>query len=527
MRPLFPAAIILWAALTVAVGALQPSRTCDLLIANARVLDGTGAAAVEADVAIAGDRIAAVGDLDNVGAARIVDADGLTLAPGFIDVHSHAAQGLSGALHTAVPLLAQGVTTVFVNHDGGGAADLAVQRAAFENHGAGVNVVQFVPHGSIRRAVMGLEDRAPTPEEIVRMAAMVRTGLEAGGVGLSTGLFYAPGSYAKTEEVIALAEVTADGGGVYASHIRDEGDYSTGVVASVQEVIRIAEEARITGVVSHMKALGPKQWGLATTLTRAIEDARARGVRVFADQYPYEATGTSLASALVPRWAQAGGRERFLERLKSGDRARIGTAIAENLVRRGGPKSLVLSSYGKSASTDDRTLDAIATARGLSPADTVLALLEEQDDWPAVSFSMSEDDIRHIMRQPWTMTCSDGELSPPNAGWPHPRGYGAFARKLGVYVRERRVIDLPTAIRSMTGLPAEVFGMTDRGVVRAGAIADLVVFDPDTIADRATYDSPHRLAAGVHYVLVNGVIAIDAGKSTGATAGRVVRRERH
>jgi N-acyl-D-amino-acid deacylase len=319
--------------------------------------------------------------------------------------------------------------------------------------------------------------------------------------------------------------VAAEGGGVYSSHIRDEADYTIGVVAAVDEVIRIAEEARLPGVVSHMKALGPKQWGLSTKLVERIEQARARGVQVYADQYPYEASGTSLSAALVPRWAQEGGRARFLERLAGDDRDRIRTAIADNLARRGGATTLVISSYEPDRALEGRSLADIASRRGVDPVDLVVTLLE-RGDGGLVSFNMSEDDIAHIMRQPWTMTCSDGDLTAPGDGKPHPRGYGAFARKLAVYARERGVVGLADAVRSMTSLPAQVFGLKDRGVLRRGARADLVIFDPLEIRDRAIYASPQLLAEGMRYVLVNGKVVVDAAAATGATAGRLLSVER-
>jgi N-acyl-D-amino-acid deacylase len=497
----------------------------DILITNGRVLDGSGNPWFAADIAISADRIVAVGRLDGATATRVVDAAGLIVAPGFIDVHSHAAEGLGGTLHTAVPLLAQGITTVLINPDGGGPADLAAQRAALEARGVGVNIAQFVGHGAIRSEVIGLADRAPTTSELARMVALVRTGMEAGGLGLSSGLYYAPGSYATTDEVIALAKVAAEFGGVYSSHVRDEADYSIGVVAAVQEVIRIAEEARLPGVVSHMKALGPTQWGLSMALTTRIEQARARGVQVYADQYPYDASGTGLSAALVPRWAQVNGRDAFLKRLAGSERERIKTAIAENLARRGGPGTLVISAYAPDPALEGKSLAAIAARRTQTPVDVVVALLEKADGG-LVSFNMAEPDIAHIMRQPWTMTCTDGDLTPPGHGKPHPRGYGAFARKLGVYVREREVVALAEAVRSMTSLPAQVFGLKDRGVIRRGMSADLVTFDPATIRDAATYDAPQQLAHGVRDVLVNGVWTIDNGRPTGATPGRALRPER-
>ena len=497
----------------------------DLLITNGRVLDGSGNPWFAADIAISGDRIAAMGRLDGAKAARVVDAAGLIVAPGFIDVHSHAAEGLGGALHAAVPLLAQGITTVFINPDGGGPTDLIAQRTALEALGVGVNVAQFVPHGSVRQAVLGMADRAPTSDELAAMVTLTRRGMEAGGLGLSSGLYYAPGSYATTDEVIALAKIAAEFGGVYSSHIRDEADYSVGVVAAVQEVIRVAEQAHLPGIVTHLKALGPAQWGLSTALTTRIEQARARGVEVYADQYPYEASGTGLSAALVPRWAQVDGRDAFARRLAGADREKIKAAIADNFVRRGGPGALVISGYAPDPSLEGKSLEAIAAERRLTAVDLVVSLLEKGDGG-IVSFNMSERDIAHIMRQPWTMTCTDGDLTSPGQGKPHPRGYGAFARKLGVYVREREVIALADAVRSMTSLPAQVFGLKDRGAIRPGARADLVMFDPATILDTATYKAPQQLASGVRAVLVNGVVTIDNGRPTNATPGRALRPER-
>ena len=517
------------AVLLIALTWLQPQASppapYDLLLKGAQVLDGSGGPPVVADVAIRADRIAAVGRLEGVTAVRVIDAAGLTLAPGFIDVHSHAAEGLEGPLNTAIPLLAQGITTVMVNPDGAGPTDLEKQRGTLAARGIGVNVGQYVPHGSIRRAVLGMADRAPTTGELAQMLAKTRTGMEAGGIGLSSGLYYAPGSYATTEEVIALARVAGEYGGVYASHIRDEADYSIGVVAAVDEVIRIAGEGHLTGIVSHMKALGPAQWGLSIALIQRINTARARGVHVFADQYPYEASGTSLASALVPRWAQAGGRQAFLARLGGADRDRIRAAIGENLARRGGPGTLVISDYAPDHALEGLTLAAVAAARHAEVVDLVVALLEKADAG-LVSFNMSEEDIRLIMQQPWTMTCTDGDLTSPGQGKPHPRGYGAFARKLAVYVRERGVIQLPAAIRSMTDLPATVLGLEDRGAIRPGALADLVLFDAARVRDAATYAAPQQLAEGMRYVIVNGVLVIDAGRPTLRTPGRFLRPKR-
>jgi N-acyl-D-amino-acid deacylase len=502
----------------------------DVVIRNARVMDGSGNPWLRMDVGIRGDRIAAVGRLGDAAAARTIDAGDRLVTPGFIDVHSHAGEGLThGELRQGRPLLAQGITTIVANPDGGGPVDLARQREAFERGGLGPNVVLLIGHGSVRRAVMGGEPRAPTGDELTRMRGLVREAMEQGAFGLSSGLFYTPGSFAGTEEVIALAREAAAFGGLYTSHIRDEGDYNIGVVAAVQEVIRIAEEAGLPGIVSHMKALGPDNWGLSAAITHRIAQARARGVEVFADQYPYEASSTSLGAALLPGGLRAPTAEALAQpasALAPADRdARVAleAALSENLRRRGGAEAIQIAFHRADPSIEGRTLAQIAAAREVAPERVALEILAAGGA-SIVSFNMAEDDIRHIMRQPYTMTSSDGGLVLPTAGRPHPRNYGAFSRKLALYVRERQVVDLEFAIRSMTSLPAAVFGLRDRGVLRAGAIADLVVFDPAAVRDRATYVEPHQLSEGMEYVLINGVPVIDGGQFTDALPGRVLRR---
>ena len=459
------------------------------------------------DIGIRGDRIVAVGRLAGAAATRVIDAADRVVTPGFIDVHSHAASSLiHPVLRRAQPLLAQGVTTIVANPDGGGPVDLAAQAAALQSGGIGVNVALLIGHGSVRREVLGSSERAPTDRELDAMRELVSRGMAAGAFGLSTGLFYAPASFATTEEVIALARVAAASGGIYTSHIRDESNYGIGLLAAVQEVIRIADEANITGIVSHMKALGPENWGLATAATMRIEEARRRGVSVFADQYPYEASSTSLRAALVPGGRQANE-----------------TVVRENLRRRGGAPSIVIASYKADRSLAGQSLEQIAKSRGMSPESAALDLLA-RGDASIVSFNMSEVDIRQIMTRPYTMASSDGGLVLPSDGKPHPRNNGAFARRLGVYVRERQVVSLEFAVRSMTGLPARVFAFRDRGVIREGALADLVIFDPDRVKDTATYAAPHGLAEGMSHVLVNGVVVLEDGRFVDALAGKVLRK---
>ncbi|MEO6331940.1 MAG: amidohydrolase family protein, partial [Gemmatimonadaceae bacterium] len=310
----------------------------DVLLRGGRVLDGSGNAWVRSDVGINADRIAAVGDLRGATASTIIEARDLYVAPGFIDTHSHAGEALQRAeLRDARPLLAQGITTVFVNPDGGGPADLAAQRRALSASGAGVNVALMVPHGSVRHAVMGMADRAPTPAELRRMEDLVEQGMSGGAFALSSGPFYAPGSFAKVDELVALARVAARYGAPYQSHIRDESDYSIGLLAAVEEVVTVARDAGTRGVVTHVKALGPNVWGFSAAIVERVERARAQGVEVFADQYPYEASQTSLSAALLPRWAQADGDDSLRARMANpASRARIIASMRENLARRGG-----------------------------------------------------------------------------------------------------------------------------------------------------------------------------------------------
>ncbi len=442
-------------------------------------------------------------------ATRTIDAHDRIVAPGFIDVHSHAAEGITNpALRQAQPLLAQGVTTFVANPDGGGPVDLVAQREALEkNGGIGPNIALLIGHGSVRRAVMGTENRAPTADELKRMIELVRQGMKDGAFGLSSGLFYVPGSFAKTDEVIALAKAAAEFGGLYTSHIRDEGDYDVGVVASVQEVIRIADEAHTIGIVSHMKALGTDSWGLSGKLLTEIDDARKSGVQVFADQYPYDASSTSLTAALAPGAVQP-----------------TDAVVTEDLRRRGGPDAILIAFCRSDRSLEGKTLAQIAKARGVTPVKAAQDIIAAGGA-SIVSFNMSEADIENIMRAPYTMASSDGALVPVGSGHPHPRDYGAFARRLAVYVRDKKTVSLEFAIRSMTSLPAAVVRIQDRGAIRPGAFADVVVFDPDQIKDTATYEQPQQLATGVSDVLVNGVVVLADGTFTDARPGRVLRRE--
>lgn len=497
----------------------------DLLLRGGRIVDGTGNPWFRADVALRGDRIAAIGDLADATANAVLDVTDLVVAPGFIDTHSHAGPGLATAdLSHAEPLLAQGITTVFVNPDGGGEVDIAAQRDALLVDGLGVHVAQFVPHGVVRAAVLGMADRAPTASELDAMRSLVREGMAAGAWGLSSGPFYAPGSFASTDELVALASEAAAYGGAYQSHVRDEADYSVGLIAALDEVITISREAGLPGVHTHVKALGPSVWGFAGAIVARIERARAAGVEVYTDQYPYLASATSLGAALLPRWAQAGGRDALLARLDNDvDSARIRAAMVENLARRGGAARIQFRRVESDPALEGRSLAEVADAWRQTPVEAALRLVAAGEAG-IVSFNMDERDVRTLMRQPWTMTSSDGGLVPMGEGVPHPRNYGTFPHKLRRYVFEEGVLTLEEAVRSMTSLPAQVYRMPDRGRLIPGGIADIVVLDPDAITDRATFTDPHRLSEGVVQLFVAGQRAVADGRFTGTRTGRVVQR---
>lgn len=495
----------------------------DILIKNGKVLDGTGNPWYYADIGIVDDRIVWIGKSKNTTANEVIDAEGLYVSPGFIDVHSHASSGLSSeSLSHGQPLLAQGITSVVVNPDGGGSADISGQRNALEEHGLGVNAVQLVPHGSVRRQVLGSEDRAPTSEELEEMKSIVEQGMRDGAFGLSSGLFYTPAAYAQTEEVIELAKVAAKYNGVYSSHIRDESDYNVGLIASVDEVIRIAEEAELPGVVSHIKALGTGVWGYSAAVVNRIERARENGTEVFADQYPYPASSTNLTAVLIPSWAREGGRTDMLQRLEDPELLEdIKVEMVANLERRGGAESIQIAGFSSDTNLEGKRLSEIAEVFGEDPIDAALSLIKIQNP-SIVSFNMTDEDVARFMRQSWTMTSSDGGLVELGKGVVHPRNYGSFPRKISKYVQEDKIVELPFAIRSMTSLPASVFGLHDRGILRSGQVADITIFNLELMRDRATYNDPHQLSEGVKFVILNGKFAVKKGEYQNDLSGQVL-----
>ena len=500
----------------VSPAAAQPL-SVDVLIRGGRVIDGTGTDARPSDVGIRGDRIVFVGDARARGitAARTLDATGLIVAPGFIDPHTHTAGDLSNPEGRGnAPFLMQGVTTVITGNDGGGPVNVGETLAEWERGGIGTNAALYVGHGSVRRAVLGPSSAAPTPAQLDSMRTLVANAMRAGALGLSSGLYYTPGSFARTEEVIELARVAARYGGVYDTHMRDESSYTIGLLGSIQESIRIGREAGIPVNISHIKALGTDVWGKSTEVIAAVEAARRSGLKVTADQYPYTASGTGLGASLLPRWAEAGGGDSLRARVADpATRARLITDMTDNMRRRGGAESLLLVSGAEGLR--GKTLAAIARERGLPPIEAGLQLILE-GCCSVASFNMNERDIEQFMKRDWVMTGSDGSGG-------HPRKYGTYPRKLREYVFTRKLVTLPFAIRASTSLPAETFGLRERGVIREGHFADVIVFDERTVADKSTYEEPRLLAVGMRWVLVNGKLAVEDGKETATLAGRVLR----
>ena len=502
----------------------------DVLVAGGMIMDGTGVPRYQADVAITGDRIALVSrqPIARTRARRIIDATGLVVAPGFIDLHAHLDPLLR--LPDAESHVRQGVTTALGGPDGGGPWPFASYLDSAQSLGVGMNVAFLAGHNTIRREVMQLANRDPTPAELERMGAMVAQAMHEGAFGLSTGLRYLPGTFSKTDEVVALAKVAADSGGIYTSHLREEG---LGLIEGVAEAIDIGRRAGITVVLTHHKVVGKPMWGASARTLAMVDSARRAGVDVRIDQYPYTATYTGI-SVLIPPWALAGGDSAFQRRLADrASRDSIVRGIVHNILtdRGGGDLSRVqLARVPWQASLEGRTLHDWAVERGRQPTPETGAELvieaEQRGGVSAIYHVLDEGDVDRIMRHPQTMIASDGRLTRPGEGHPHPRWYGTFPRVLARYVRERRVLTLEDAIRKMTSMPAATLRLSDRGRVAAGARADLTIFHADSVADRATFEAPHQYPVGIPYVIVNGTLAVDNGRFTGARAGRVLRRGR-
>jgi len=499
----------------------------DVLLVGGMLHDGSGAPPVRADVAVRAGAISFIGDAAASGfaAADTIDVTGLWVTPGFIDMHSHAELdeewGRDGR-----PFLHQGITTVVLGIDGGGTFDVAEQFQRWSAAGIGVNALAYVGHGAIRRNVMGMSARTPSGGELDSMKALVRKGMEEGALGLSTGLFYAPGTYARTEEVLRLARVAAAyPGAIYDTHDRDLGAVYQGIGydASVQEAIRIGEESGLRVIFSHFNPQGSTNYGRAGVGVRYIEEARARGVEVWAAQHPYTATQSNLRSYTVPDWAAAGGDTAMVRRFDDADTAAlIERATEAMLAMRGGPARLLFAD--PRPDLNGKTLAGIAS-EWQTPVPAAVRRILRDGNAAVMNLDLYDmENTRLLATQPWMMTCTDGRTPEPGQNVTHPRVYGAFPRKLRMFALEDSLISIPFAIRSFSGLAADFLRLADRGYVRQGMRADIVVLDSARIRDPATYQEPHQFAEGAVHVLVNGVFAIRDGAPTGALAGQAIRR---
>ena len=494
--------------------------TADILIRNGRVIDGTGNSWYIADLAIRDGKIAAIGRLDHFTAARTIDAARQIVAPGFIDVHAHVEFGLFDN-PTADNYVHDGVTTVITGNCGGSADSLKDFFARIDRDGTSINVASLVGHNTVRRRVLGLANRAASNVEQARMEALVSQAMREGAVGLSTGLIYLPGVYSTTDEVVGLARAATAHGGLYASHIRNEG---IKVVEAIDEALNIGRAANMPVQISHFKVAAPANWGRARETLAMIERARADGLDVTIDQYPYTASSTTL-SVMLPDWAVEGGEEDIKKRLADpAQRAKIAAEILDSAKKNKRPdfSYAVVARHAADALLNGKNLSAVNREKGRPPGmeseiETMLDLLAVGGA-QMVFHGMHEDDVRYIMRYPFSMVGADGGVQ-NGKGLPHPRSYGTNARVLGKYVRVEKVISLEEAIRRMTSLAAQKFQLKDRGLLREGLAADIVIFDDKQIIDKATFDNPHQFSTGISYVLVNGKSVIDAGRHSGTRSG--------
>lgn len=496
----------------------------DLLITGGKIIDGTGNSWFFGDIGVKDGKVAAVGQLKHASAMKKIDATGLIVAPGFIDVHTHIET--NDLLVPAAPnFLFDGVTSVVTGNCGSSNTDVARYFARLDSVRTGINVATLIGHNSVRRAVMGDVQRDPTPEEQKAMEAMIARAMQEGAVGFSTGLIYVPGTYSKKEEVIALARAAAEYNGVYASHIRNEGDH---VTDAIEEAVNIGRINKMPVEISHFKVTYKPNWGRSASTIEQVERARREGIDVTIDQYPYVASSTTL-NTLLPTWVFSGGPDSVQYRLRDeATRKRIKSEMLKMLKskKEKNYSYAVVARFGADTLMNGKNISEVNVALGRKPnagneAGTIMEMVSKGSA-QMVYFSMNEDDLRAIMRYPFNTFASDAGIIRFGSGVPHPRGYGTNARVLGRYVREQKVIRLEEAIRRMTSLPAQKFKLMDRGLLRPGMAADIVVFDADKVGDLSTFSNPHAYSAGFRYVVVNGRLAIEEEKLTPTRHGMVL-----
>lgn len=493
----------------------------DILLTGGSVIDGSGGAAVQTNVGIKDDKIVYVGQSDTPEAAWTIDCTGLIICPGFIDLHNHSdRQIVRAATRAAINYVTQGCTTIVTGNCGSGPVNVEDYLKKIDEHGTGTNVAHLIPQGSLRERVLGSGNVEPDESQLQEMLDLAEKAMQDGAWGMSTGLIYVPSSYASTEELIAIAKVVSKHDGIYASHIRGEG---TTLLKSVDEALRIGHEADLPVHVSHFKSSGRDAWGLVREAARMIAAARETGRNVTADQYPYIASSTSLGATLLPSSVRAGGTKELIKRLDSSETGpKIRQILTERIGKRDNGKAVRIARYSPNKKWVGKNLAEIAAAEG-RPTPEIAEEIIRRGGASIVNFSMSEDDVRHIMAIDWVATASDGRAYLPGSDRPHPRNYGTFPRKLAYYSLQEKVIPLEAAIRSMTSLPAEILRMTDRGLIKKGLVADVTVFDPTALADTATFDNPHQYAKGIRHVFVNGTTVIHNSNATGALPGKALR----
>ncbi len=504
-----------------AIQAEEADEPVDILLRSATLHLGDGQPPNVGDLAIRDGHIVAVGTFEPRQAKHVINCQGLVVCPGFIDLHNHSDRPIVNKMtRSAMNYLTQGCTTIVTGNCGSGPVDTGEYYDKIDRFGVGPNVAHLIPQGSLRREVMGTEDRAATSNELRRMKKLTIKAMQDGAWGMTTGLIYVPSSYADTDEIVALARIVGKHGGIYGSHIRNE---NVELLSAVEEALEIGRRANVPVHISHFKSSGKDSWGLVRVAVKMITEARGDGRQITADQYPYAASNTSLEAMLVPTWARAGGRDAMIKRFADPNQGqRIRKAMAEKLVEFDDGQRLQIAFYSPQPAWSGKRISEIAQSRSTSSLELALEILRSGGA-SIVNHSINEADVRFVMNLPWVATASDGSARLPGPSVPHPRSYGTFPRKIGLYSVQQGVVSMEHAIRSSTGLPADILGMNDRGYLRPGYWADVVIFDGEEIRDTATYEDPHNYAKGIRHVLVNGELVIFNGSPTGVLAGRALR----
>lgn len=504
-----------------------PHERYSVIIKNGTLYDGSGNDGIIADLGIKDGSIAKIGNLEAAKALRVIDATGMAVSPGFIDLHAHLDPILE--LNHCESHIRQGVTTALGGPDGSSPWPFAAYLDTLNQIGVGMNVAYLVGHNTIRKNSMELENRAPTETELTEMKGQIRRAMEEGAYGISTGLKYLPGAFSKVDEVIELSKVASSEGGIYTSHLREEG---LGLFDAVAEAIQIANKADIPVVLTHHKVMGQPMWGKSTRTLAMVDSANSAGLDIKMDQYPYDASYTSI-SILIPSWARAGGNDAFKQRVANPKlRDSIKNGIIFNLLNDRGGNDLKRVQFAKVSwmkELEGKTLKYWCGLKGLDPTmengSELVIEAQLKGGASCVFHAMDEQDVMRIMKHPKTMIASDGRLVIPGRGHPHPRWYGTFPRVLGHYVREKKVLSLSDAIHKMTQLPAETMGLKDRGILKEEMKADIVIFNPETIIDKATFEAPHQYPEGIQFVIINGQLAVDNEKFQNVLAGEVLRKK--